>query len=402
MERKIIHLDMDAFYASVEQADHPELRGQPVIVGGTVERGVVSACSYQARTFGVHSAMPMARALRLCPQAAVMPVRMGRYRELSAQIFVIFNRFTDTVEPLSIDEAFLDITGSQRLFGTAAVIAEKIRQAVRLETGLTVSAGIAPNKFLAKLASEVGKPDGLTEVLPSAVDAFLLPLPLSRLWGVGQVTGKRLARHGLHTVEDLRGVTQDRLVRWFGSYGEQLYRLARGEDERPVRAPAEIKSVGHEETFRLDVREVRTLRLELLAMAEKVAGRLRAKGLTGKGITIKVKYADFTTITRSGTLLGATAHAGDIFRRAEELLKKTEAGTRPIRLLGVSVSRLVPQESEQGELFTEKNRRQEKLDEAVDRLRARYGGEGISRASLLEKRLERLEREKRGEPGKGP
>jgi DNA polymerase-4 len=388
MDRKILHLDMDAFYASVEQVDRPEFRGRPVIVGGPVARGVVSACSYEARVFGVHSAMPMARAQRLCPEAIVLPVRMARYRQVSAAIFDIFGRYTDQVEPLSIDEAFLDVTGSEKLFGPAGVIAEKIRADVCRETGLTISAGVAPNKFLAKLASEACKPDGLLEITPGEVDAFLLPLPLSRLWGVGRVTAQRLAQQGLHTVRDLREIPLERLQRWFGATGGLLYQLARGEDNRPVSDVTEVKSIGHEDTFPRDLWELRTLQLELLDLAERVAARLRRKGLVARGLTLKVRYADFSTVTRSRTLSQGTAHAAEISRIAVALLEKTEAGRKGVRLMGISMTMLQPAERPQGELFQEGRRRLDDLDRAVDDLRERFGGKGIRRGSLLEKEPE--------------
>ncbi len=387
--RVILHLDLDAFYASVEQRDRPELLGRPVIVGGAMERGVVSACSYEARTFGVHSAMSMARAVRLCPQAVVLPVRMARYRELSRQVFAIFARYTDLLEPLSIDEAFLDVTGSQRLFGDGSAIAGKIRREVRAETALTVSAGVAPNKFLAKLASEAGKPDGLVEVTAERLDDFLLPLPLSRLWGVGRVMAARLEKLGLRTVADLRQMERETLVRRFGSTGDQLYRLSRGEDERPVSSVDSVKSIGHEETFARDLRDGEELRRQLLDLAERVARRLRASGHTGRCLTLKVRYPDFVTVSRSLTLADGTDHAMTIFRKAEELLGRTEAGCRSVRLLGLSLSQLEPLEEGQQDLFGVGERhRLEALDRAVDRLYERFGGKGVRRGSLLPDRQE--------------
>lgn len=401
VEKKILHLDMDAFFAAVEQVDRPEYRGLPVIVGGPIGRGVVSACSYEARVFGVRSAMAMARAVSLCPNAAVLPVRMARYREVSKRIFQIFSRYTDCIEPLSIDEAFLDVTDCQRLFGPPATIAAQIRAAVRVETGLVVSAGIAPNKFLAKLASEGGKPDGLLEITPQEIENFLLPLPLERIWGIGRVTAERLASQGLHTVRQLREVPLDRLISWFGSQGAQLYRLARGQDERPVTGSSEVKSVGHEETFSRDLWDQQALRLELLDLAERVAGRLRAKGLVGRGVSVKVRFADFSTVTRSRTLAEGTAHSGEIYRQGEALLTKTEAGRRAVRLLGLSVTQLAPEAAAQGELFAEKEHRLADLDRAIDRLRERYGDGGIRRGSLLEKQEGTSSDKKRSNPGKG-
>lgn len=383
--RSVIHLDLDAFFAAVEQHDSPELRGRPVLVGGHRERGVVCACSYEARRFGIHSAMPMAQAVRLCPNATVLPVRMRRYREISSQVFGIFSRFTDRIEPLSIDEAFLDVSGCERLFGSPRVIASRIREEVAAETGLTVSAGIAPNKFLAKVASEAGKPDGLVEVRPEAVDDFLLPLPLSRLYGVGEVTVGKLARLGLNTVADLRQFSRESLLTMLGSQGDHLYRLARGEDDRPVETSGTIKSVGHEETFSRDVWKIEDLRRELLSLCERVATRLRRHGLTGRCITLKVKYSDFVTVTRGRTVASGLNNAMMMYREGISLLEKTEAGRRPVRLLGISLSLLDEEGSGQPDLFEEERRRRlSVLDRAMDGIRERYGEYGVRRGTLVE------------------
>ncbi len=385
MQRKIIHLDLDAFYASVEQRDFPELLGLPVIVGGSMERGVVCACSYEARSFGVHSAMSMARALRLCPTAKVRPVRMERYRNFSRQVFAVFARYTDLIEPLSVDEAFLDVTGSEKLFGPAAKIAAAIRQAVREETGLTISAGVASNKFLAKLGSEQAKPDGLF-VVPDPPDVFLRPLPLGRLWGVGPVACKQLENLGLKTVGDLLRFSRDRLIRLFGKAGSHLYDLARGIDTRPVEPAGEPKSIGHEDTYVRDLHGPEEMRRALLDLAERVGARLRRHRLAGQTVTLKVRYTDFTTVSRSRTLNAAVDHAKDIYTVVVELLDQTDAHCRPVRLLGISLGRLLPPGGCQGDLFTESDRqRQVSLDQAVDQLRGRYGFSGVCRGTLLEK-----------------
>jgi len=385
MSNSIIHLDMDAFFASVEQHDRPELRGRPVIVGGGLDRGVVSACSYEARPFGVRSAMPMRRALRLCPQATVLPVRMARYQEVSAQVFAIFARYTDRIEPLSVDEAFLDVAGSRRLFGAAAEIAARIRAEVRQELGLAVSAGVAPNKFLAKLASEGAKPDGLLEIAPEEVDAFLLPLPVERLWGVGAKAAEKLQRLGCRSVADLRRLPQAQLERLFGAWGGRLYHLARGEDERAVEVEQEAKSLGAEETFARDSWDAEALRRVLLAQAEKVAARLRRRGLAARVVTLKVRYGDFETLTRRQTLAQPTAAGLDLYRAGCELLARTAAGERPVRLLGLSAGDLEPAASGQAELFPDRERlRQAELDRALDRLQERFGAAQVLRASLLE------------------
>lgn len=385
MQRKIIHLDLDAFYASVEQRDFPELRGLPVIVGGSRERGVVCACSYEARRFGVHSAMAIARALRLCPEAKVRPVRMERYRCVSRQVFEVFARYTDLIEPLSVDEAFLDVTGSEKLFGTATEIAAAIRKAVRDETGLAISAGVASNKFLAKLGSEEAKPDGLFEV-PDPPDPFLLPLPLGRLWGVGPVTRKQLENLGMKTVGDLLRFSRERLTRLFGKAGSHLYDLARGKDPRPVEPSDEPKSIGHEDTYARDLRSQQEMHRALLDLAERVGARLRRHGLAGQTVTLKVKFTDFTTVSRSRTLNVAVDHAMEVYPVVLELLDRTEARFRPVRLLGISLGRLQAPGGDQGELFGATVRqRQAALDQAVDQLRGRYGFSGVCRGTLLEK-----------------
>jgi len=280
--RSILHLDLDAFYASVEVLDRPELRGKPVIVGGDERRGVVAAASYEARRFGVHSAMPTATAKRLCPKGIFLPVRMSRYGEMSDTVFAIYRRFSPLVEPLSIDEAFLDVTGCERLFGSAKEVARKIKAAVREETGLTVSAGVAPNKFLAKIASDLGKPDGLTVVPLGGEHDFLDPLPVGKLWGVGKVTEEALLGRGIRTIGDLRRSSRETLVRTFGAHGEHLHELSHGLDDRPVETEREAKSVGHEDTYDHDLRDRGAMRRELLSLADRVSSRERrpASGTT--------------------------------------------------------------------------------------------------------------------------
>ncbi len=383
MIRSIIHLDLDAFYASVEQHDEPQLRGRPVLVGGRSGRGVVCACSYEARRYGIHSAMPMAKALRLCPAAVVRPVRMERYREFSRRVFAIFARFTDRIEPLSLDEAFLDVSGCERLFGTPAQISAQIKTAVRQETGLTISAGVAANKFLAKLASDHEKPDGLY-VVPDPPESFLLPLPLKRLWGVGPVTCQRLEKQGLRTVADLRQLSEARLEQLFHSAGRQLYRLARGEDSRPVVVGSAAHSIGHEDTFDHDLQDPLELHRSLLDLAERVATRLRSKSLLGSVVQLKVRYEDFSTVTRRRTVEPPLDSALAILQVAEDLLLRTDAGQRPVRLLGISLSQLQEGHEVQGELFgVEQRNRLSALDGAVDQLRLRYGTKGVQRASLM-------------------
>jgi DNA polymerase-4 len=387
-ERHIIHCDMDAFYAAVEQRDRPELKGRPVIVGGGLQRGVVSACSYEARDFGIHSAMPMTRAVQRCPQAVILPVRMDRYRAVSNQVFSIFERFTDRIEILSIDEAFLDVTGCERLFGPAAVIAASIRRLVRAELDLAVSAGVAPNKLLAKLASQRAKPDGLLEVSREGADDFLLSLPISALWGVGKVTEKLLKNHGISTVEELRKQSRPRLEKLLGQAGAHLFDLARGLDDEPVATVQTVKSVGHEETFTRDLRDTEALGRVLCELAERVAVRLREMGLKGRRVVLKVRHEDFATVTRSHTLPEAVDHGGDIYRSACELLRRTQAGPRAVRLLGVTVTALEERAPDQGHLFGPQGERQrlQALDRAVDSLRRRFGREPVHRGDLLPSR----------------
>ena len=385
--RSIVHLDMDAFYAAVEALDDPSLKGKPVVVGGSKERGVVSAASYEARAFGVHSALPMATAMRLCPKGVFLPVRMKRYQEISEQVFDIFHRFTPYVEPLSIDEAFLDVTGSATLFGSPVEIARKIKRSVLDETGLTVSAGVAPNKFLAKIASDLDKPDGLTVVKPGEEQAFLHPLPISKLWGVGKVTQKALEVFGVRTIGDLSKIPEDILTSRFGKNGGQLHRLSLGIDDRDVDITREIKSVGHEETFKQDLTDREVIKKEVLALSVKVSKRLRRKGFAGKTLTLKVKYHDFKQITRSLTFPERVCDGMAIFKHAMALLEKTEAGSRPVRLIGVSLSHLNALESpKQLSLFMEESidTKSKKLNEAIDRIHDKYGDDALVPGTLLE------------------
>lgn len=384
--RAIIHLDMDAFYAAVEVLDDPELKGKPVIVGGSKERGVVSSASYEARKFGVHSAQPIATAARLCPQGVFLPVRMWRYQEISQQIFKIFQRFSPLVEPLSLDEAFLDVTGSTRLFGTPEEIARKIKEQVVEETGLTVSAGVAPSKFVAKIASDMQKPDGLTIVPEGKVEEFLEPLPIEKLWGVGKATRKILAHLGVRTIGDLGLLSSKLLVRKLGKQGLHLYLLAKGVDEREVEPEREVKSVGHEDTYPIDISDVEEARKQLLSLATRVAKRLRGYGLVGKTVTLKVKYYDFVQITRSITLGEPTDDNRKIFQTCCDLLEKTEVGRRPVRLLGISLSQLSDSdETKQLALFAvEEPDRRRRLNKALDTISEKFGDEAIVPGTLLE------------------
>jgi DNA polymerase-4 len=342
--RRIIHVDMDAFYASVEQGDDPSLQGKPVAVGGSPEgRGVVAAASYEARAFGVHSAMPMARAVRQCPGLVIVPPRFRRYRAVSQQVFTIFRSVTPLVEPLSLDEAYLDVTDNLWGEPLATTVAKRLKQQIRENTGLTASAGVAPNKFLAKIASGWKKPDGLTVIAPDRIEAFLQKLPVDALWGVGPVTAKRLREVGITRLVDVRTAGPDVLRRAVGSHGDWLRRLAWGEDDRPVEPDRPSKSSGCENTYAQDLTDLATMRAELDEMAGRPSRWLERKGLLARTVTIKVRYSDFTTVTRSDTA-APTRDLTDIAARARALLDKTHAATRPVRLLGVSVHNLVTPE----------------------------------------------------------
>jgi len=387
MGKTIIHCDMDAFFASVEQLDHPELASQAVLVGGSRDRGVVCAASYQARPAGVRSGMSMREAVRRCPQAVIMPVRMSRYQEVSEQIFRIFADYSDLVEALSIDEAFIDVSGCRRLLGSGVEIAREIRNRVREELGLAVSAGVAPNKFLAKLASDEAKPDGLLEISENAVDAFLLPLDIGKLWGVGRVTAEKLRAMGVHRIADLRQWPRQELERRFGSSGANLYFLARGVDRREVVPGRKIQSIGAEETFASDLQDLEEIRRELLSQAERVARRVRKKGLAATGMTLKLKFADFSSISRSTGFASPVCEAEQVWKAALRLLETTDAVLRPVRLSGIYLTGLVPPGASQQDLFPDlEQERRGRLTGAIDELQDRFGEKVTHRATLLGRR----------------
>lgn len=330
--------------------------------------------------------MSLAKALQLCPKAIVLPVRMERYRAVSREIFAIFDKFSDRVEPLSIDEAFLDVTGCDRLLGGPLEIARNIRKNIRNELGLPASAGIAPNKYLAKLASQAAKPDGLKMVLSEEVDDFILPLPIDALWGVGKKGKIQLNALGINTIGDLRRLRSEQLIRLFGVNGKRLYELAWGIDERPVVVENTVKSIGQEETFPADLFNVDTLQMHLLRLTEKVASRLRKNAVLAETLTVKVKYSDFQQVTRSKTIEKPSDSVPDMYPVAKGLFFKTEAGRRGIRLLGVIAGNLVPCETVQMTLFEDSQEKckRKALDEAVDRIRDKYGDPGIKRGSLVD------------------
>lgn len=340
--RKIIHVDMDAFYASVEQRDRPELRGRPVVVGGSPEgRGVVAAASYEARKFGIRSAIPCARAKRLCADAIFVPPRFDVYLAVSRQIRAVFHEVTELVEPLALDEAYLDVTDNRLEEPLAGKIARHLKQRIRAETELVASAGVGPNKLVAKLASDMDKPDGFLVIPPAGVEAFLRDLPARRLWGVGPKTAERLETMGIRTVKDIRARTPAFLERSLGSYGPFLYELAHGRDDRRVSPGRARKSRGAERTFARDLRDRQEILRLLDNLAHSVADDLDRIEQPGRTVTIKIRYEDFTTITRSRTLPTPTADAARIAAAAKALLDQTEAGRRPVRLVGVTISNLV-------------------------------------------------------------
>jgi DNA polymerase-4 len=380
--RTILHVDLDAFFAAVEQRDRPELRGLPVVVGigGANDRGVVSAASYEARRFGVHSAMPIRTAKRLCPDCVFVPVDGAKYQRVSREVMAILRRFTPLVEPISIDEAFLDVTGSNALFGDGETIGRRIKETVRGELALTASVGVASTKLVAKIASDLRKPDGLVVVPPGAEASFLAPLPISRLWGVGPSTATALLDFGVTTIGDLAALDRAALVRRFGKHGASLVDRAVGVDPDPVSDPDAAKSIGHEHTFDEDTSDPEVLERTLLAMAEGVSGRLRHAGLKASTVTVKIRNTAFETITRQRTLTEPSDMTEPIWRAALELARPEIRGKR-IRLLGVTASNLG--QREQLGLFERADERRRRAVRAADELRERFGTRAVTRARLL-------------------
>ncbi len=376
---------MDAFYAAIEQRDDPALRGRPVIVGGTGPRSVVSTASYEARPFGVRSAMPMAIALRKCPDAVVVPPRMAHYAQVAAQIHAVFESFTPLVEPLSLDEAFLDVSDSRALFGDGEAIARKLKAAVRDTTSLVVSVGVASNKFVAKVASDLRKPDALVVVPPGEEAAFLAPLAVGRLWGAGPQAQAAMRARGLHTIGDLQGLTGDAMVALFGEAGgRHFWKLARAMDDRAVVPDREAKSISHETTFATDLRREADCCGVLLELSEGVGRRLRRAGIVGRTVKLKLRYRDFTTVLRQSKLVPASDDDLVIYRAAKALfLAHWTRG--PVRLLGVGVTDFTPAAaSQQGSLFAAAPAREKNLMRAVDAIRDRFGDGSIRRGSTPE------------------
>ena len=381
MQRTILHVDMDAFFAAVEQREHPEYRGKPVIVGGLSSRGVVATASYEARRSGVHSAMPMTTARRRCPDGIFVQGNYALYRAVSAEIFAIFSRYSPLVEPLSIDEAFLDVTGMGLLAPSPRVLAQRLKAEIREKTALVASVGIAPNKFLAKLASDLEKPDGLVEIRAEDAVRRIAPLPVRRLWGVGKRTEEKLLAQGIKTIGAMQKADEKKLARSLGRRAAHaLKELSFGRDERRVEPDHEAKSIGKEVTFERDLGSAEEAERELLALAEKVGWRLRLAGVAARTIQLKVRRADFTTFTRSRTLFEATAHDEPIFRTARDLFR--ELGIKSgIRLLGVTGENFEP--SALPSLF--RDEKKERLYGAIDALKKRFGESIITKAPLIDK-----------------
>jgi nucleotidyltransferase/DNA polymerase involved in DNA repair len=388
--RAILHVDMDAFYASVEQLDHPEYKGKPVIVGadpkGGAGRGVVAACSYEARRFDVHSALPISRAWKLCPTGVYVRPRMSRYVEMSHQVMDVFRRFTDLVEPLSIDEAFLDVSGSVALYGTPEHIAREIKRIIRTETRLTASVGVAPNKFLAKIASDLRKPDGLVVVPKNGTAEFLRDLPISRLWGVGPKTAERLHSLALKTIGEVAAISRETLVLELGSLGEHLHHLSNGRDDRPVVPNSEPKSISNETTFEEDTRDRNLLIRTIHGLADEVGRRVRHDNFRARRVTLKLRYEPFETHTKQLSLAKATQSNEEIARAAIELFNRFPLDRR-IRLIGVGVSELLHEDqgSAQLDLFGSEPPRDETLGRTVDEIREKFGLTSLLRGSQLPK-----------------
>ena len=379
MKRLVMHVDMDAFFASVEQREHLEYRGKPVIVAGLSGRGVVSTCSYEARRFGVHSAMPTEKARRLCPQGIFVEGNHKLYQEVSGRVFEIFSRYSPVVEPLSIDEAFLDLTGMDRLMKSPQAYAGKLKQEILEKTGLVASVGIAPNKFLAKLASDLKKPNGLVIIAPEQVDEILRPLPVSRIWGVGHRTEEQLRRMRCDTIGKLQKQSLPALQKAFGEkQAQQLYNLSRGIDFRPVMEREEAKSIGKEITFEEDLQCAQDAEAVLLFLSEQVGWRMRKAGVKARTIQLKLRRGDFTTLTRSRTLLEATCYDEEIYHAAQELYHALGI-PRGIRLLGVTGTNF----DRSGEISLFREEKKESLYDAIDAIKKRFGEASLTKAQLI-------------------
>lgn len=376
MLRWIMHVDMDAFFASVEQLDNPELKGLPVIVGGLGSRGVVSTCSYEARKYGVHSAMPMAQARKLCPQAVYLPGHMRRYKDVSQEIMAVFHRTSPLVEQLSIDEAFLDLTGMEKIYGSAEAAGRLVKDEIRKRVGLTASVGLAPNKFLAKLASDLQKPDGFTVIRHEEAASFIAPLPVTKIFGIGAAAGRELSQYGIITIGQLAAADMAVLQQVFGKNAARVHQLACGIDDRPVVPESEPKSIGRETTFERDLHTMEECKEELLKLSGMAGYRLRSKGYYGRTVTLKVKYADFRTVTHSITGESDISCDEEIYELAARLMGSVPLN-KGVRLLGVSISGLGS--GQPVSLGFEEDNRRRKRNDAVDQLKKRFGEKIIFR-----------------------
>ncbi len=386
--RYIVHVDMDAFFASVEQRDNPAYKGKPVIVGsdpkGGKGRGVVAACSYEARKFGIHSAMPISIAYKKCPDAVFLPGSMRKYALASDQVFAVLEKFTPDIEPISIDEAFMDITGSWHLFGKTPVeVLKKIKEEIKKATSLTASIGLAPNMMTAKIASDLNKPDGLTVVSEKNLLSFLHPLPVEKLWGVGEKTKAAFEKLGIKTIGNLAKRGKDELSRLFGENGRHMWELANGIDPREVEASDETKSIGNESTFEDDVKDKDKILNELMYLSERVSRRMRKAGLKGRTVTLKIRFSDFSTFTRALTLGSFTNFVEDIYKIASDNLGKFDLGRKAVRLVGVRVTNLMPS-SVRTDLFegtAPRSQKSENIHKAVDRIKDRFGDGAVHRGN---------------------
>ena len=378
----ILHADMDAFFSAVEQRENPELKGKPVIVGGVnlSNRGVVSTASYEARKFGVHSAMPVAQAKKLCPDGIYIPSRHDLYKKISEEIFAILQKYTPLVEKISIDEAFLDVKGCERLYGNAVEIAQQIKEEVKEKTELTISVGVSVNKFLAKLASDYDKPDGLTVIKKDDIKNFMRNLDIDKIWGVGEVFAAKLAEENVYRVSDIWSYSLEELKNKFGKAGVKLFFLSRGMDKREVKSQTEIKSISHEETFAENINNQDKLFAYLFKMSEKVSFRLHSNSLKVTTVFIKVRYSDFSTYSRQKSLKVAVNSSEEIYQTAKKLLNQNQLLNKPLRLLGIGVSNLCQEGKEQLNLFADTD---DQLDQTIDQLKRKYGFNKISRARKL-------------------
>ncbi len=394
MNRVILHIDMDAFFAAVEQIDHPEYRGKPVIVGadpkGGTGRGVVSTCSYEARKFGIHSAMPISKAYKRCPGGVYLPGRMKRYQDMSRQIMKIMYDFSPAVEPLSIDEAFIDITGCIKLFGSPRNIALKLKESIKIQTKLTASVGIAPNKFIAKIASDIEKPDGLVIVEENRIREFLRPLPISKMWGVGKKTEPILLKLGIQTIGQLADYSQSKLIKYLGKSGLQFWNLANGIDNRSVTNDTEAKSLSHETTYSEDTNDVQKLKKTLFYLSNEVSRGLRSENLKGKTITLKIRLSDFSTFTRSKSFTHYINSSKELYDVAMQLFSSFNRMGKKVRLLGVAVSNLDNVPGEQISMFEDSEASKSRSDKVMDLIYEKFGPDAINRASLMNRKPHRL------------